>query len=92
MLVKVKAKGIRLAIPIPYFIIDIAITILTSKFFQKCLNKWTKKHFERKSLDFTFPLIDKRNLKLVIEELKNYKGLMLVDVQAKDGTVVKIRL
>ena len=92
MLVKVKAKGIRLAIPIPYFILDITINILTSKLLQKYLNRWTKNHFERKSLDFTFPLIDKGNLKLVTEELKNYKGLMLVDVQAKDGTVVKIRL
>lgn len=51
-----------------------------------------KEHFERKKLDFTFPLIDKKTLKPIVKELKNYKGIVLVDVKAKDGTEVKVRL
>ncbi|KOP69664.1 hypothetical protein AMS59_22325 [Lysinibacillus sp. FJAT-14745] len=92
MHVKVKAKDVRLTIPIPYAFLNIAISILSSKFLQQKVNKWTKEQFERKKLDFTFPLIDKDTLKPIIKELRNYKGIVLVDVKAKDGTEVKVRL
>lgn len=90
--VKVKAKDVQFNIPIPYGILNIAISILASKFFQQNANKWTKEYFDRKKLDFTLPLIDKKTLKPIIKELKNYKGIVLVDVKAKDGTEVKVRL
>ena len=89
---KVKAKDFRLTLPIPYAILNIGISILSSKFIHQQANKWTKEHFERKKLDITIPQIDKKMLKPIIEELKNYKGLVLVDVKAKDGTEVKVRL
>lgn len=90
--VKVKAKGIRFVLPVPYVFLNIAISIATSKFLQKQINKWTKEEFEKKKVDFTFPLIDKETLKPIVKELKNHKGIVLVDVKAKDGTEVKIRL
>ncbi len=92
MHVKVKAKDVRFTIPVPYALLNIVISVLTSKIVQQTANKWTKEHFERKKIDFTFPLIDKKTLKPIVEELKNYKGIVLVDVKAKDGTEVKIRL
>jgi len=92
MHVKVKAKDIRFTIPIPYAFLNFAISILSSKFLQQQLNKWTKEQFERKKLDFTFPLIDKKTLKPIVKELRNYKGIVLVDVKAKDGTEVKVKL
>lgn len=92
MYVKVKAKDVRFTIPVPYAILNIVISILSSRFLQQNVNKWTKEHFERKKLDFTFPHIDKNMLKPIVKELKNYKGIVLVDVRAKDGTEVKIRL
>ncbi|MEI2470844.1 hypothetical protein ACQKOM_24900 [Peribacillus frigoritolerans] len=92
MHVKVKAKDVRFTIPVPYAILNIVISILSSKFLQQNVNKWTKEHFERKKLDFTFPHIDKNMLKPIVKELKNYKGIVLVDVRVKDGTEVKIRL
>ena len=92
MHVKVKAKDIRFTVPVPYAILNIAISIVSSKLFHKNINKWTKEHFERKKLDFTFPLIDKKTLKPIVKELKSYKGIVLVDVKAKDGTEVKVRL
>ncbi|KGR82156.1 hypothetical protein [Lysinibacillus odysseyi] len=92
MNVKVKAKDVRFTIPIPYAILNIAISILTSKFIQQNANKWTKEHFEKNNIDFAFPHIDKKMLKPIVKELKNYKGIVLVDVKAKDGTEVKIRL
>ncbi|MDR7238848.1 hypothetical protein J2Y02_003479 [Neobacillus drentensis] len=89
---KVKAKDVRFTIPIPYALLNIGISILSSKFLQQQANKWTKEHFERKKLDFTIPLIDKETLKPIVKELKNHKGIVLVDVKAKDGTEVKVRL
>lgn len=90
--VKVKAKDVRFTIPIPYALLHLAISILSSKLLQQNVNKWTKDHFERKKLDFTFPPIDKEMLKPIVKELKHYKGIVLVDVKAKDGTEVKVRL
>ncbi|AOH56389.1 hypothetical protein ACQKGI_09335 [Peribacillus muralis] len=92
MHVKVKAKDVRFSIPVPYALLNMVISILFSKLVHQLVNKWTKEHFERKKVDFTFPLLDKKTLKPFIEELKNYKGLVLVDVKAKDGTEVKVRL
>ncbi len=90
--IKVKAKDVRFTIPIPYAILNIGISILSSKLVHHHANKWTKEQFERIKLDFTIPPIDKKTLKPIVQELKNQKGLLLVDVKAKDGTEVKIRL
>lgn len=92
MHVKVKAKDVRFTVPVPYTVLTIVLFILTSKWIQQQANKWTKAYFDRKNIDFTFPLIDKQMLKPIIKELQNYKGLVLVDVKAQDGTEVKIRL
>lgn len=92
MHVRVKTKEVRFSIPIPYGILNMAISIATSKLFQQNLNKWTKEYFERKKLDFLFPLIDKKTLKPIVKELKKNKGIVLVDVKANDGTEVKVRL
>jgi plasmid replication initiation protein len=90
--IKVKAKEVRFTIPVPYTVLTICNSILSSKFVHQQANKWTKEHFERKKLDFTIPLIDKETLKPIIKELKNHKGIVLVDVKAKDGTEIKVRL
>ncbi|QCR31999.1 hypothetical protein [Lysinibacillus sp. SGAir0095] len=92
MHVKVKSNEVRLSIPVPYAILNMAIAILSSKFLQKNANKWTKEHFEKNKIDFTFPQIDKKLLKPILKELKNHKGMVLVDVKASDGTEVKVRL
>ena len=92
MHVKVKAKDVRFTVPVPYTMLTIVLSILTSKWIQQQANKWTKVYFDKKKIDFTFPLIDKEMLKPIIKELQNYKGLVLVDVKAQDGTEVKVRL
>lgn len=92
MHVKVKAKDVRFTVPVPYTVLTIVLSILTSKWIQQQANKWTKAYFDRKNIDFTFPIIDKEMLKPIIKELQNYKGVVLVDVKAQDGTEVKIRL
>ncbi|WP_286925122.1 MULTISPECIES: hypothetical protein [Lysinibacillus] len=92
MHVKVKAKDIRFTIPVPYAILNIVLSILSSNFFQQHVNRWTKEYSERKKIGLTLPQIDKKILMPIVKELKNYKGTVLVDVKAKDGTEVKVRL
>ncbi len=92
MHVKVKTKDARFSIPVPYVILNMAVSIISSEFLQESINKWTKEYFEKKKMAFTFPLIDKQLLKPIVKELKNYKGIVLVDIKANDGTEVKIKL
>ncbi|MFB9986102.1 hypothetical protein [Bacillus benzoevorans] len=92
MLLKVKTKAVRFTIPIPYAMLNIGISILSSKLFHQYTNKSIKEHFKRKKLDIPFPLIDKESLKPIVKELKNHRGIVLVDVKAKDGTEVMVRL
>ncbi|MDF1508232.1 hypothetical protein PZE06_08540 [Robertmurraya sp. DFI.2.37] len=89
---KVKTKDIRFSIPIPYAILDIGISVLSSKLVQQQLSKRTKTHSEEKKWDYSLPSIEKEMLKPIIRELKNYKGLVLVDIKDKEGTEVHIRL
>lgn len=90
--IKVKTKDVQFTLPVPYAILNISISIFSSKLFQQHVHKWTKVHLDRKKLDFTIPLIDKELLKPIVKELKIHKGLLLIDVIAKDGTEVKVRL
>ncbi|MCU7707574.1 hypothetical protein OK414_19360 [Priestia sp. JV24] len=90
--VKVKTKDVRFSILVPYALLNIAISVAFSKFIQKHAIKWTKEHFKRKGLNFTFPIIDKSMLKPIVKELKKHKGMVLVDVKATDGTEVRVKL
>jgi hypothetical protein len=90
--VKVKTEDVRFSIPVPYALLNIAISVAFSKFIQKHAVKWTKEHFKRKGLNFTFPIIDKSMLKPIVKELKKHKGMVLVDVKATDGTEVRVKL
>jgi hypothetical protein len=90
--IKVKVKDVRFTIPIPYAILNLGISILSSKFLHHHANKWTKDHFERKKLNFIIPRLDKETLMPIVKELKNHKGIVLVDVKAKDGTEVKLTI
>jgi len=90
--VKVKTKDVRFSIPVPYALLNVAISVAFSKFIQKYVDKWTKEHLKRKELNFTFPIIDKSMLKSIVKELKKHKGMVLVDVKATDGTEVRVKL
>ncbi|MED4208131.1 hypothetical protein [Priestia megaterium] len=90
--VKVNTKDVRFSIPVPYALLNIAISAAFSKFIQKHAVKWTKEHFKRKGLNFTFPIIDKSMLKPIVKELKKHKGMVLVDVKTTDGTEVRVKL
>ncbi|MFJ7971834.1 hypothetical protein [Psychrobacillus sp. NPDC096389] len=90
--VKVKTKGVRFSLPVPYLFINLGILILSSEFLHKQMNKWIKESMKEKEMTFTIPQLDKKELGKIVKELKSHRGLEIVDVQAKDGTEVFIRL
>ncbi|MFJ5770424.1 hypothetical protein [Psychrobacillus sp. NPDC093180] len=90
--VKVKTKGVRFSLPVPYLLINLGILILSSEFLHKQMNKWIKESMKEKEMIFTIPQLDKKELGKIVKELKSHRGLEIVDVHAKDGTEVFIRL
>jgi hypothetical protein len=91
--IKVKTETVRFSIPVPYFILTIGVSILSSEFLYRKINKLLVKHKENeeKEISFTMPLLNKKELKTIIKELKKHKGLELVNVKSKDDTEVRIR-
>lgn len=90
--VKVKTKEIRFSIPVPYVILDLGISIISSQLLNRLINKWVKESMKEKEQSFTMPQINKKDLRKIVKELKKNKGLRLVEVKAQDGTEVSIRL
>ncbi|TQR12804.1 hypothetical protein [Psychrobacillus soli] len=90
--IKVKTKGVRFSLPVPYLFLNLGIFILTSEFVQKQVNKWIKESMKENEMPFTIPQLNKKELGKIVSELKKHRGLEIVDVQAKDGTEVFIRL
>ncbi|MDM5317208.1 hypothetical protein QUF49_14460 [Fictibacillus sp. b24] len=90
--VSVKTKGAKFSIPVPYILLNICTSIITSKMLIRHANKWSKPHLEQKNISFTIPSIDKSELKRIIKELKKHRGLEIVNVKAQDGTEVIVRL
>jgi len=92
---KVKTKEVRFTIPVPYTILHFGISILSSKILHNQMNEWLNHQDEftdDKKFTMTVPKIDKKLLKLVVKELRKHKGLVLVDVKAKDGTEVLVKV
>ncbi|WP_371922482.1 hypothetical protein [Sporosarcina sp. Marseille-Q4943] len=87
-----KTGKVRLFVPIPYVFLTIIILILSSDRLQKLINKWIVEQSEDKEKVFAIPPIDKKELRAIVTELKNHKGLGLVNVKANDGTEVIVKL
>lgn len=65
---------------------------MSSERIQRLINKWITEQSEDKEKAFLMPPIDKKELRGIVAELKNHKGLGLVNVKAKDGTEVIVKL
>lgn len=87
--VNIKAKGRRLFIPVPYFMLHVMIAILTSKRIRAFMNHAIEK--DRKTA-FQIPPLSKNDLMPLLNELSEQNGLLLVETKLKDGTEVSIKL
>lgn len=77
------ADGKKFWVPLPYWILKLS----TGDVVEKIIKKYVPAE-QRPYVD----LIDFSKLRGAIELLKEYRGLNIVDVKAKDGTVVNVKL
>ncbi|WP_339252129.1 hypothetical protein NSQ43_00540 [Sporosarcina sp. FSL W8-0480] len=90
--VKVKTEKFKMSIPLPYVFLSLGVTIISSNWLRKLINEQIAKNAEDKSKVYVIPALEKRELKSIVSELRNHKGISLVNVKAKDGTEVIVRL
>jgi hypothetical protein len=90
--IKVKSKDAKFSIPVPYSVLSVLVSVLSSNLINRLVDRWTKKYSTDKNTAITIPTLDKKLLKQIIRELKQHKGTELVYVKAKDGSEVKIKL
>lgn len=81
MRVYVKTNGRKFFIPVPLCIANLGISIMQSSLVQRHIPEKDRKYVN---------IIDYNALRKCISDLKEYKGLKLVEVKAKDGTEVTI--
>lgn len=86
--VNVKMKDKRFSIPVPYVFLNLASVIITSKKLNTVINK----AIEKDGTKFSFPQIDRTDLKPLLDSITKHKGLMLVETRLKDGTEVSVKL
>ena len=95
MTVKIKTNhSRRFTIPVPYGFLYVFSSLLSSKILWRQVDMWIRHRLGR--TDFSIAPLDatviKRFLSVVITELKQQRGLVIVDVTLQDGTQVMIRL
>lgn len=85
-----KPRTIRL----PYFLINSAGRIATSNLLWKIIKSKRKQQQEKAEHDQWLSLeqIEWKDIQPLLEEVKKYKGLTIVDVQDKNGQGVSIEL
>jgi hypothetical protein len=84
----------KFTIPVPYSLLRVFGSLLSSKFLWRQANKWLNRQSE-KTITSHVPLdpsMIKHYLNSIIKELQHQKGLVLVDVKLQDGTKVMIKL
>lgn len=86
--VKLKVNNKRFSIPVPYAVLDIVSLLITSKRVNRLINKAIEKDGNK----FSFPQIERKDLKPLLRGLSKSKGLVLVDTKLKDGTEVEVKL
>lgn len=87
--IKIKVNAKRFIIPIPYTFLHLFIRILTSKRLLALVNHAIEKKAKKR---FQIPYINSDDLKPLLRELSEQRGLLLVETSLKDGTEVSIRL
>ncbi|MCM3690870.1 hypothetical protein [Neobacillus niacini] len=87
--IKIKVKDRRIIIPIPYAFLHLSTRVLTSKTILVHINRAIEKNGQN---HFQFPYISWNDLKPLLKELSEQRGLLLLETNLKDGTEVSIRL
>ncbi|MFP7296819.1 hypothetical protein [Neobacillus niacini] len=86
--VKVKLKDKRFSVPVPYGVLNLVSLIITSKKINRIINQAMEKNGGK----FTFPELERKDLKPLLQGLAEHRGLILFETKLKDGTEVELKL
>lgn len=86
--VRVKVKDKRFTVPVPYSVLNLFSTVITSKRF----NHFANQTLEKDGKKFKIPQIERKDLKPLFKSLIEHKGLTLIETKLKDGTEVTVKL
>jgi hypothetical protein len=87
--IKIKVKDRRFIIPVPYAILHLSTRVFTFKRILVLINRTIEKNGQN---HFQIPYISRNELKPLLKELSDQRGLLLLETSLKDGTEVSIRL
>jgi hypothetical protein len=90
--IKVKTKKRGFTVPIPYPILNLFVSVISSNLLNRLIDKTTKKYMPENTSTYSLSTKDKELLKQLIHELKQHKGKELIYVKAKDGSEITITL
>ena len=87
-------KSFRLFIPVPYLILHVGCSIVTSNFVWKKISKAIAEQSTKNKSSFlpTNNRAIRQMLKQTIREVESHRGLVLVEANLQDGTKVKVTL
>ncbi|WP_446899275.1 hypothetical protein ACSVC9_05120 [Clostridium sp. LBM24168] len=83
MKVYIRTGSIRFIMPIPLVFLKFGVAMVNSSFIKRNIPERHRKYIE---------IIDFKQLSKCIGLLKEYRGLEILEVRAKDGTKVSITL
>ncbi|MDR0139559.1 hypothetical protein RFW18_17530 [Metabacillus idriensis] len=86
--VKVKVKDKRFSIPVPYAILNLVSMVITSKRFNRLINK----ALEKGGSKFIFPEIESNELKPLLQGFSKHSGVIIFETKWKDGTEIEAKL
>jgi hypothetical protein len=94
--IKIKTENsIRLTIPLPYFALHFAASIICTDFVWNRITKVERNPIGIMSTE-SYPPINKRLikplLKTTIKEIQNYRGTTIVDLKESSGSEIIIKL
>src|SRR5687768_7066446 len=87
--IKIKVKARTFIIPVPYAFLHLSTRVLTSKRALVLVNRAIEKKGQK---NFQIPSINNNDLKPLLKELSEHRGLLLMETTLNDGTEVSIRL
>lgn len=86
--VQIRKRDKRLTIPVPYSILSLFSSILTSKL----VLKWANHAIGKSGNSMKVPQLKKKDIQPLLKALLEQRGLKLVDTKLVDGTEISVTL
>lgn len=90
MKVVIRSKETNLTIPVPMFILSGGLKL--TKFIQKIMQKSNMKKENIEKVNEIFEALDMELIAYALKKLKAHKGLVLVEVDGKDGDYILVKV